>query len=412
MEQPDIYEIWKSLNRPSPDRFALALKKRGIQARASDIRNLLTRDSGTRQIFAPPPKLRGHIYAVNKDQRWMADIIVNTHMPSMRGGTQYGAILVVQDVFTRYAFAELMRTQADATTAMAAVLAKAQRQGHKAPTQLTTDADGVFKAPAFDALMRKHDIAHTFKASKNDIGTVDRLISTIRRALARESAESGENDWATQLDKVVRGYNESPHRRLFGASPTDASKPPQTEHEKELVFDLRYRGAQEVAQNQGEIDERRAKLERAGAFRTLVQAPKLGRRVYKNVWSERIHRLAGFDETRSRARDEEGTHFPTKELLPVHPESTTTSLATAQAKPANEKTRGMLRKYVDKVTAHLVTKPGRKEALWRVAQMLDKAGAWREATKLAGLNQKRQMAALLEQFPELFEIKGSEVVLK
>ena len=102
----------------------------------------------------------------------------------------------------------------------------------------------------------------------------------------------------------------------------------------------------------------------------------------------------------------------TKELLPVHPESTTTSLATAQAKPANEKTRGMLRKYVDKVTAHLMTKPGWKEALWRVAQMLDKAGNWREATKLAGLNQKRQMAALLEQFPELFEIKGSEVVLK
>ena len=46
------------------------------------------------------------------------------------------------------------------------------------------------------------------------------------------------------------------------------------------------------------------------------------------------------------------------------------------------------------------------------AQALDKAGNWREATKLAGLNQKRQMAALLEQFPELFEIKGSEVALK
>ena len=63
-------------------------------------------------------------------------------------------------------------------------------------------------------------------------------------------------------------------------------------------------------------------------------------------------------------------------------------------------------------TPTLQGRPERKEALWRVAQMLDKAGAWREDTKLAGLNQKRQMAALLEQFPELFEIKGSEVVLK
>ena len=105
--------------------------------------------------------------------------------------------------------------------------------------------------------------------------------------------------------------------------------------------------------------------------------------------------------------------FLTKELLPVHPASTTTNLAAAQVKPANEKTRGMLRKYVDRVTALLTAKPNRAEALWRVAQALDKApGNWREATKLAGLNQKRQMAALLEQFPELFEIKGSEVVLK
>ena len=72
----------------------------------------------------------------------------------------------------------------------------------------------------------------------------------------------------------------------------------------------------------------------------------------------------------------------------------------------------MLRKYADRVTALLTAGQNRTEALWRVAQALDKAGNWREATKLAGLNQKRQMAALLEQVPELFEIKGSEVVLK
>jgi hypothetical protein len=218
---------------------------------------------------------------------------------------------VVQDVFTRYAFAELMRTQADATTAMAAVLAKAQRQGHKAPTQLITDADGVFKAPAFDALMRKHDIAHTFKASKNDIGTVDRLISTIRRALAQESAESGENDWATQLDKVVRGYNEAPHRRLFGASPTDASKPPQTEHEKELVFDLRYRGAQEVAQNQRR-DRRAQGQAREGRGLPNARAGARSSGGESTRTSGPSASTASRASTRPgrRAKDEEGKHVP------------------------------------------------------------------------------------------------------
>ena len=339
----------------------------------------------------------------------MADIIVNSHMPSERNGIKYNAVLVAQDVFTRYAFAELMTTQSDATRAMEAIFRKARREGHSLPTQLITDEDGVFKAPSFRALMQRDRIVHTFKEARNDISTVDRLIGLLRRALAQESAQSGEADWAAKLDQVVRGFNESPSSHLLGGSPADASKP---EEHKGLAFQLEWNASEDMRHNATEIDKRKAKLEETGSFRTLVHAPKLGRRVYKNVWSERIHRLSGFDETGAHAKDEEGKMFLTKELLPVHPASTTTNLAAAQVKPANEKTRGMLRKYADRVTALLTAKPNRAEALWRVAQALDKAGNWREATKLAGLNQKRQMAALLEQFPELFEIKGSEVVLK
>jgi transposase InsO family protein len=410
MEKPDIHDLWVSLNRPSAARFALALKKRGIKARASDISNLFTKDIGARQIFAPPPRLKGRVYSTGKDDRWMADIIVNSHMPSERNGTKYNAVLVAQDVFTRCAFAELMTTQSDATRAMEAIFRKARREGHSLPTQLITDEDGVFKAPSFRALMQRDGIVHTFKEARNDISTVDRLIGLLRRALAQESAQSGEADWASKLDQVVKGFNESPSSHLLGGSPADASKP---EEHKGLAFQLDWNASEDMRHNATEIQKRRGKLEETGAFRTLVHAPKLGRRVYKNVWSERIHRLSGFDETGAHAKDEEGKLFLTKELLPVHPASTTTNLAAAQVKPANEKTRGMLRKYVDRVTALLTAKPNRAEALWRVAQALDKdPGNWREATKLAGLNQKRQMAALLEQFPELFEIKGSEVVLK
>ena len=73
--------------------------------------------------------------------------------------------------------------------------------------------------------------------------------------------------------------------------------------------------------NQQEIDKRKGTLEQAGGFRTLVHAPKLGRRVYKNVWSERVHRLSGFDETGAHAKGEEGKLFLTKELLPAPPPS-------------------------------------------------------------------------------------------
>jgi hypothetical protein len=256
--------------------------------------------------------------------------------------------------------------------------------------------------------MRRHHIVHEFKESLNDIGTVDRLISTLRRALAEESAESGESDWAARLRKVVAGYNQAPHAHLLSASPSEASHGAS----KELTFELRRRASAEMFENAQLIQKRRAKLEAAGAFRVLQAAPKLGRRVFKNVWSERIHMLKGFDETQAHAVDEEGKSFPTKELLPVHAESTGTKLAAAQPPVQNDKRRGLLRRYADEVTRYLVPLPNKTAPLHKVAVALDRApGHWREATKLAGLNQKRQMAALLEVFPELFEVKGAAVRL-
>jgi hypothetical protein len=118
MEKPDIHTLWISLNHPSPERFSLALKKRGIKASAAGLKNLFVKSIGTTQIFAPPPKPKGRVYAVDTNQRWMADIIVNSTMPSAHHGVTYRAILLVQDAFTRYAFAEPMESQSGATKAM------------------------------------------------------------------------------------------------------------------------------------------------------------------------------------------------------------------------------------------------------------------------------------------------------
>ena len=96
----------------------------------------------------------------------------------------------------------------------------------------------------------------------------------------------------------------------------------------------------------------------------------------------------------------------------MHAESSGTRLAAAQKPPQNDKRRGLLRRYADEVTRYLMPLPGKTAPLHKVAVALDRApGHWREATKLTGLNQKRQMAALLEEFPELFEIKGPAVRL-
>ena len=95
------------------------------------------------------------------------------------------------------------------------------------------------------------------------------------------------------------------------------SKPPETERQRSVIFDLRYQGAKDMEFNQDRIDKRREKLKKAGGFRTLVRRGVLNRRVYNTVWSDKIHMLRDFDETGAFARDTDDHLFPTKDVLPV-----------------------------------------------------------------------------------------------
>jgi hypothetical protein len=77
------------------------------------------------------------------------------------------------------------------------------------------------------------------------------------------------------LQRVVAGHNKSPHRKIFGETPADVSKPPETEHQRSVIFDLRYQGAKDVRFNQDRIDKRREKLKAARGFRVLIKTKRL-----------------------------------------------------------------------------------------------------------------------------------------
>ena len=71
------------------------------------------------------------------------------------------------------------------------------------------------------------------------------MFGTFRRGLAI-SVKAGDGNWAEALPQVIAGYNKSPHRKIFGDTPADVSKPPETEHQRSVIFDLRYQGAKDV----------------------------------------------------------------------------------------------------------------------------------------------------------------------
>ena len=142
---------------------------------------------------------------------------------------------------------------------------------------------------------------HALKQSREDIAVMDRFISTVRQALA-VNVEAGDEHWVQRLDEVIRGYNESPHRKLFGQAPVDISQPVRSparisskradarEALRSGIFDLRYQAAADTNRNETLIDDRRRKLEAARGFRILAKRLLLNRRVYRETWPDEIHR--------------------------------------------------------------------------------------------------------------------------
>ena len=89
------------------------------------------------------------------------------------------------------------------------------------PHRLDTDGGSEFTSSALEALMARYEIDHVVKHvdDRNAIATVDRAISTIKRAIARRQA-SKEGSWFSNLDAAVEGYNKSDHSSINSALKT------------------------------------------------------------------------------------------------------------------------------------------------------------------------------------------------
>ena len=93
-----------------------------------------------------------------------------------------------------------------------------------------------------------------------DIGTVDRAIQNIKKALER----TGNMDsLADRLDKVIAGINKTPHVALHDVAPQNVESKP------DLVFELRREAAFGMKHNSEVIKKRADALEKDGAYRTI-----------------------------------------------------------------------------------------------------------------------------------------------
>ena len=122
-------------------------------------------------------------------------------------------------------------------------------------------------------MLARRNIQWREKVGKNDIATVDRAMGTLKDMIARRSAdEAAGGDWLTELPKVIKSYNKLDHSALH------QNAPGEVKDNTDLRFQLRYENAEKRMENAEQAQERKRKLETAGAFRTLLQPTAFKRR--------------------------------------------------------------------------------------------------------------------------------------
>jgi hypothetical protein len=262
------------------------------------------------------------------------------------------------------------------------------RRARPPPQVLITDEDPGFKAPRFQEVLNDRRIIHEFRAGRNDIATVDRLIGTIKRILASHHAEGDERS----LEEIVHGINESGTAVLYGSAPEDV-----TRDNKPLIFQREWDESHNMLDNARRIHLRAQKLRQANAYRTL-EGKGFRRRAGQAIWSREVHPVRNLEGAFVDGR-------PTKEVLP-----TTGEAAAPAAVPKKVKARVVLLRYAtglvdifdddvastQKVYPELVKIAGSRQNLLN-------------ALREAGLSAVNPVASLVRAFPDFYKLEGAKV---
>ena len=294
-----IAELYQDLSFPSANRLQSALRKEGVTISLSGLRDLVA-ESGARQVFQPPPRYEGKIAATRLDDRWAADLLSFESSPAKRAKATFRHVLVVQDIFSRYLWAEPLSSKLQVRAAFERILALGRK-----PRELSTDKGTEFSSRDFQALLTQRGIHWRSKVGLNDLATIDRAMSSLSAAIGRRGAdESTGGDWLANLEPAVASFNRLDHSALFDNAPGEVMG------NDDLRFQLRQENASKMMHNQEHAAARKRKLETQGAFRTLLRPTAFKRRAGQQNWSTEVHPVQEVEG--GQVTDTLGATFPTR----------------------------------------------------------------------------------------------------
>ena len=169
------------------------------------------------------PKLhrfpRRKIFSPNVDRIWTMDLMVVEKYSKQNKNYKY--ILVVLDIFSRFAWARPLKTKTgkEVTDALRDIFTKSGR----IPSRIWSDDGTEFFNSQVQGLLRKNDITlySTFNEPKASIA--ERFIRTLRRKMEMHFIVTQSTVWYKALQNMIDEYNSDFHRSI-GMSPNEAIK--------------------------------------------------------------------------------------------------------------------------------------------------------------------------------------------
>ncbi len=175
-------------------------------------------------MFAPGPKSGGRVTATRIDDRWHADLIDWKQMDSSKN-EGYKKVLVVVDVFSRFAWAMPMESKSLEATISA--FDGLMRESGRKPSEVDTDGGLEFSAK-FTSFLEGKEIAHKTRppGQTNALAVVDAVIQSLKETLVKDMAEDGSQNWIQFLKRAIKAHNSNSHEHLMGSAPDDVSGNP------------------------------------------------------------------------------------------------------------------------------------------------------------------------------------------
>ena len=392
MSEEELRTVWIEQGRPGVEKLYAAALRAGLEVKRQTVQAFV-KSQGTKQIFGPGPKSDGKVTATRVDDRWQADLIDFKQMDSSLN-KGFKNILVVVDVFSRFAWAVPMETKSAEATAKA--FGSILESGRK-PSELDTDGGLEFSGGTFEAFLEGKDISHKIRAPGhvNALAVVDVFIKTLKETLVKDLAEDGSQNWIQFLPRAVKGYNSNSHEHLLGAAPADVKG------NLVLQYSLEKYAGSDAERNVETHRARTEALRRDGAFRVLLPGKTFARTTTAK-WSNEVHKVKQIVGT--EVEDEKGRRFLIPHVLAV-PLNSKDVHAAADA--GTEAKKGAARDILALFAQTLIGMLGKEGmSIQGVGIQLRKVPGFSEAmaeAKLAGIGALERFIRL---FPDVLVIEG------